>query len=107
MKIYKKQKKEPPCKQSGPSGWDIGKLPNMMINEDVPFVNRRFWWKKAKGDERGRFSGKYKIFVNYIQKVREILFKPTAVCYNADKDKRKFLPDPYREDPTFGKEHAI
>ena len=42
MKIYKKQKKEPLCKQSGPSGWDIGKLPNMMINEDVLFVNRRF-----------------------------------------------------------------
>ena len=35
-------KKEPPCKQSGPSGWDIGKLPISMINHAGFFVNRRF-----------------------------------------------------------------
>ena len=35
-------KKEPPCVQSGPSGWDIGKLPISMINHAGFFVNRRF-----------------------------------------------------------------
>lgn len=35
-----RQKKEPPCKQSGPSGWDIGKLPIFMIRHFACRVNR-------------------------------------------------------------------
>ena len=33
-------KKEPPCKQGGPSGWDIGKLPMLMIRRFGRRVNR-------------------------------------------------------------------
>ena len=80
-------KKEPPCQESGSSGWDIGKLPIMMITLSFSFVNRSFWRKKGNQADVRRILRKSKIFVKYLQKSGGILFKASAICYNMAKDK--------------------
>lgn len=61
--FHKRQKRSRPVKQSGPSGWDIGKLPILMINHFFFFVNRRFWRKNTSFGETGRVGRKTYAFV--------------------------------------------